>query len=165
MFLPQTNQKRHLKKLLCVHGRNSFIRSSGVVQYSFYKNICYNLIFVWYAFYSGFTGQVLYFTFQFLLDTKKILTLPKHPNPTHPHEQTIFDSWVLSSFNVFFTSLPPLLYGLFERDLSEETIYNNPKTYRRVQSGSVFTFTTFAGWMFSAVWHSLGTHKYYLLLS
>jgi magnesium-transporting ATPase (P-type) len=50
--------RRHLKRLLCVHGRKNYIQATGLVQFFFYKNISYNLPFVWYSFFNGFSAQV-----------------------------------------------------------------------------------------------------------
>jgi len=72
-------------------------------------------------------------------------------------QKTIYDSWVIGCFNVFFTSLPPLCYGVFERDLRDETIDKYPQLYRRLQKGQLFTPLTFLSWLADAVWESLGT--------
>lgn len=71
-------------------------------------------------------------------------------------QKTIYDSWVIGCFNVFFTSLPPLCYGVFERDLRDETIDKYPQLYRRLQKGQLFTPLTFLSWLADAVWESLG---------
>lgn len=55
---PEYLLTRHLKRLLCIHGRKNYIQTTGLVQYFFYKNICYNLPFVWYSFFNGFSAQV-----------------------------------------------------------------------------------------------------------
>ncbi len=43
---------------MCVHGRKNYIQATGLVQFFFYKNISYNLPFVWYSFFNGFSAQV-----------------------------------------------------------------------------------------------------------
>eukprot|EP01090_Pellita_catalonica_P016434 TRINITY_DN4690_c0_g1_i1.p1 TRINITY_DN4690_c0_g1~~TRINITY_DN4690_c0_g1_i1.p1 ORF type:complete len:461 (-),score=59.27 TRINITY_DN4690_c0_g1_i1:23-1255(-) len=116
---------KHLKKLLFVHGRNSFIRSAGLIQYSFYKNITFTMGAIWFSFFTGFSGQ------------------------------TIYDSWVIGLFNVIYAALPPFIYGFFERDLSDQMIYDNPKVYEKVQSGAFFSKKTFFSWLLSAFWHSI----------
>jgi phospholipid-transporting ATPase len=83
----------HLKKLLCVHGRYSYLRVTGIIQYSFYKNLSFTLSMLYFSFYNGFSGQTLY------------------------------DSWVITLYNIVFTSIPPFFFGLFEKDLSENIIY------------------------------------------
>jgi phospholipid-transporting ATPase len=87
------HQFKHLKRLLCVHGRYSYMRVTGIIQYSFYKNMAFTLSMLYFSWYNGFTGQTLY------------------------------DSWIITFYNIIFTSLPPLFYGLFEKDINEELIY------------------------------------------
>jgi len=36
--------------------------------------------------------------------------------------QTLFDDWVMTLFNIAFTSAPIFFLGLFEKDLSESII-------------------------------------------
>ena len=36
--------------------------------------------------------------------------------------QTLFNEWVIASFNIVFTGLPPIVLGVFERDASEKMI-------------------------------------------
>lgn len=119
------HQFKYLKRLLCVHGRYSYMRVAGIIQYSFYKNMCFTLGLLWFSFYNGFTGQTLY------------------------------DSWVITLYNIVFTSLPPLLYGIFEKDLNDDVINQHAEVYRRMQSGKLFTRATFCVWLISGIWHSL----------
>eukprot|EP00033_Pygsuia_biforma_P003184 GCRY01003493.1.p1 GENE.GCRY01003493.1~~GCRY01003493.1.p1 ORF type:complete len:873 (+),score=237.20 GCRY01003493.1:140-2758(+) len=44
---------RHLRRLLCVHGRYSFKRLSNVIFYSFYKNIYFSFVMFWFSLTSG----------------------------------------------------------------------------------------------------------------
>lgn len=85
-------QFRHLQRLLTVHGRYSYMRITGIIQYYFYKNMAFTLAMLYYSFFNGFSGQ------------------------------TIYDSWVIILYNIMFTSVPPLVYGLFEKDLNEDII-------------------------------------------
>merc|ERR1719397_1543081 len=63
-----------LKRLLFVHGRYSYLRTSKVVLICIYKNLACVLPICWFAMYSKATGQ------------------------------TLFEAMMLSSFNLFFTS-------------------------------------------------------------
>ena len=90
-----------------------------------YKNFAYILCQFWYGFYSGFTAQVFY------------------------------DEWLLSFFNIFFTSVPPFIYGVTEKDLHEHVILQRPEVYRRLQSQPLFNMRTYARWMFNSLYHSL----------
>jgi magnesium-transporting ATPase (P-type) len=54
------SQFRFLKRLLFVHGRWNYRRTSKVVLYSFYKNIVLALSMFYYTFFSGYSGQTMY---------------------------------------------------------------------------------------------------------
>ncbi|KYQ93719.1 transmembrane protein [Tieghemostelium lacteum] len=119
------HQFAHLKRLLCVHGRYSYIRVSGLIQYSFYKNMSFTLCLLWYSFTNCFTGQ------------------------------TLFDSWIITFYNILFTSLPPFFYGLFEKDVDEESILENPMLYKNLQKREVLSKRSFLIWNLAGLWHSL----------
>lgn len=54
------SQFRFLKRLLFVHGRWNYRRTSKVVLYSFYKNIVLAMSMFYYTFFSGYSGQTMY---------------------------------------------------------------------------------------------------------
>lgn len=83
---------QHLVRLLVVHGRYSLLRIAGLILYSLYKNMVFTLCQLWFCFSSGFTGQ------------------------------TFYDSYIIALYNVMFTSLPPLFYGLLEKDFDEDLL-------------------------------------------
>ena len=85
-------QFRHLRRLITIHGRYSLLRNSNLIQYSIYKNAAAFLVQFWMAFYCGYSGQ------------------------------TIYDDWIITLFNISFTSVPPLFYAIFEKDIDEELI-------------------------------------------
>ena len=101
---------RFLQRLLCVHGRYALYRNSKCATFSFYKNIVLSLCQVYFAIYSAYTGN------------------------------TIFDSWLLSVYNTFFSFFPPFMVGAFGRDIPEEVLMDKevgPKLYahRREKGG------------------------------
>ena len=82
----------------------------------------------------------------------------------------------MSGFNVFFTSLPPLVIGLFEKDVSENVLQRVPGAWRllclaaqshsnvcslgafpKFKEGNPMSLRRFFGWMTVALWHSLGS--------
>jgi len=79
----------HLRRLICVHGRYSYWRTTQVVMLCFYKNLAFPLPLFWYTFYSWANGT------------------------------TSYDSLLITLFNTFFTSLPPFFAGLFDIDVRE----------------------------------------------
>ncbi|XP_010859804.1 PREDICTED: phospholipid-transporting ATPase IG-like [Bison bison bison] len=49
---------KHLKKLLLAHGHLYYVRIAHLVQYFFYKNLCFILPQFLYQFFCGFSQQV-----------------------------------------------------------------------------------------------------------
>ncbi|NWT34010.1 AT10B ATPase, partial [Cardinalis cardinalis] len=94
---------KHLKKLLLVHGHWCYARLAKMVIYFFYKNVCYVNLLFWYQFFCGFSGS------------------------------TMLDYWQMIFFNLFFTSVPPLLFGALDKDVSAETLLRLPELYRNGQ--------------------------------
>jgi len=117
-------QFSHLRRLLTVHGRYSFIRNLACIHQNFYKNIAFGFISFFFAFWSGFSGQ------------------------------SLFDDWLLSGYNIIFTSLPPLLSAIFIKDVMEDTIAQNPKLYDDLKTGNYFNWKTVGMWTLSALYHS-----------
>ena len=78
-------QFRYLERLLLVHGRWSYYRISKFLRYFFYKNFASTLCHFWFAFFCGFSAQ------------------------------TLFDPFFISTYNVFFSSLPVLALGVFDQ--------------------------------------------------
>ncbi|XP_057312716.1 probable phospholipid-transporting ATPase IA isoform X2 [Hydractinia symbiolongicarpus] len=118
-------QFRYLNKLLFVHGAFSYQRLSKLILYSFYKNICLYVIELWFAFSNGFSGQIL------------------------------FDKWCIGLYNVIFTMLPPLAFGLFDRTCSSEARMTCPRLYKNSQQSHLFNVKVFWIWIFTAIYHSI----------
>uniref|UniRef100_A0A673GW31 Phospholipid-transporting ATPase n=1 Tax=Sinocyclocheilus rhinocerous TaxID=307959 RepID=A0A673GW31_9TELE len=57
---------KHLKKMLLVHGHYYYIRIAELVQYFFYKNVCFIFPQFLYQFFCGFSQQPLYDTCLFM---------------------------------------------------------------------------------------------------
>jgi phospholipid-translocating P-type ATPase (flippase) len=122
---------KHLRRLVCVHGRYNMVRATGLINYSFYKNTAMFIVQLWFAFYNGFSAQTLY------------------------------DSIVMAVFNVIITFLPPFFFCIFERDVKEYSIDQNPQAYRQIVRGDhSFGIQTLWYWVASMVWHSIGTFKF-----
>lgn len=47
------------------------------------------------------------------------------------------DYWVLIFFNLLFTSAPPVIYGVLEKDVSAETLLQLPELYQSGQKSEV----------------------------
>ena len=92
-------QFRFLVPLLLVHGHWSYERISKMILYSFYKNIAIAMTSIWFAVSSGFSAQLFY------------------------------DAYAGSVFNIIFTSMPPLLIAMLDRDVSRENLLKYPQLY------------------------------------
>lgn len=101
-------QFRFLERLLLVHGRWSYYRISKFLRYFFYKNFASTLCHFWFAFFCGFSAQ------------------------------TLFDPFFISTYNVFFSSLPVLALGVFDQDVDEELSVKYPSLYLPGQKGTLF---------------------------
>ncbi|XP_029558708.1 probable phospholipid-transporting ATPase IH isoform X1 [Salmo trutta] len=107
---------KHLKKMLLVHGHFYYIRIAELVQYFFYKNVCFIFPQFLYQFFCGFSQQPLY------------------------------DTAYLTLYNISFTSLPILLYSLIEKHVSIETLKRNPTLYRDVAKNALLRWPVFLYW-------------------
>ncbi|XP_025986710.2 probable phospholipid-transporting ATPase IA isoform X10 [Solenopsis invicta] len=118
-------QFRFLKRLLFVHGSWNYSRMCKLILYSFYKNICLYVIELWFAIYSGWSGQIL------------------------------FERWSIGLYNVVFTAAPPLAMGLFDKVCSAETHLAHPGLYAtKNNGGSSFNIKVFWVWIINALIHS-----------
>ncbi|KAM9237636.1 phospholipid-transporting ATPase VD isoform 3-T3 [Dugong dugon] len=102
------SQFRHLSKLLLVHGHWCYTRLSNMILYFFYKNVAYVNLLFWYQFFCGFSGT------------------------------SMTDYWVLIFFNLLFTSAPPVIYGVLEKDVSAETLMQLPELYTSGQKSETW---------------------------
>ncbi|XP_064528363.1 phospholipid-transporting ATPase VB isoform X1 [Pseudopipra pipra] len=116
---------KHLKKLLLVHGHWCYSRLAKMVIYFFYKNVSYVNLLFWYQFFCGFSGS------------------------------TMIDYWQMIFFNLFFTSVPPILFGVLDKDVSAETLLGLPELYRNGQNSEIYNLSTFIITMLDAFYQSL----------
>uniref|UniRef100_A0A674BH44 Phospholipid-transporting ATPase n=1 Tax=Salmo trutta TaxID=8032 RepID=A0A674BH44_SALTR len=116
---------KHLRKLLLVHGHWCYTRLANMILYFFYKNVMYVNLLFWYQFFCGFSGSVM------------------------------TNSWVLIFFNLLFTSAPPLLYGILDKDVSAETLIKLPELYKSGQNSKAYLPSTFWLTMLDALYQSL----------
>ncbi|XP_071584187.1 phospholipid-transporting ATPase IK isoform X4 [Heliangelus exortis] len=107
-------QFRFLQRLLLVHGRWAYLRSSKFLRYFFYKTFAGLLAQVWFAFHSGFTAQPLY------------------------------EGWFLALYNIFYTAYPVLAVGLLEQDVSAKKSLEFPELYMIGQQDELFNYRVFA---------------------
>uniref|UniRef100_A0A671V9S5 Phospholipid-transporting ATPase n=1 Tax=Sparus aurata TaxID=8175 RepID=A0A671V9S5_SPAAU len=116
---------KHLKKMLLVHGHYYYIRISELVQYFFYKNVCFIFPQFLYQFFCGFSQQPLY------------------------------DTAYLTLYNISFTSLPILLYSLIEQHINMDILKKDPSLYRDIAKNSLLRWPIFIYWTLLGVYDAI----------
>uniref|UniRef100_A0A8D2ZU09 Phospholipid-transporting ATPase n=1 Tax=Scophthalmus maximus TaxID=52904 RepID=A0A8D2ZU09_SCOMX len=116
---------KHLKKILLVHGHYYYIRISELVQYFFYKNVCFIFPQFLYQFFCGFSQQPLY------------------------------DTAYLTLYNISFTSLPILLYSLIEQHINMDILKKDPSLYRDIAKNSLLRWPIFIYWTILGVYDAI----------
>ncbi|XP_048358974.1 phospholipid-transporting ATPase IC [Sphaerodactylus townsendi] len=106
-------QFRYLQRLLLVHGRWSYIRMCKFLRYFFYKNFAFTLVHFWYSFFNGFSAQ------------------------------TAYEDWFITLYNVLYSSLPVLLVGLLDQDVSDKLSLRFPSLYLSGQKDLLFNYKKF----------------------
>uniref|UniRef100_A0A1A8SL41 Phospholipid-transporting ATPase n=1 Tax=Nothobranchius rachovii TaxID=451742 RepID=A0A1A8SL41_9TELE len=116
---------KHLQKLLLVHGHWCYHRLANMILYFIYKNVMYVNLLFCYQFFCGFSGSVM------------------------------INSWVLIFFNLIFTSVPPIIYGILDRDTPSDALMKRPELYRAARTTKVYAPSTFWINVLDAVYQSL----------
>ncbi|KAM4555499.1 phospholipid-transporting ATPase IG isoform 1-T2 [Odontesthes bonariensis] len=116
---------KHLKKLLLAHGHLYYVRIAHLVQYFFYKNLCFILPQFLYQFFCGYSQQPLY------------------------------DAAYLTMYNICFTSMPILAYSLFEQHICIEVLLDNATLYREIAKNAMLRWGPFLYWTLLGVFHGL----------
>ncbi|CAN4124717.1 unnamed protein product [Withania somnifera] len=114
-------QFRFLERLLLVHGHWCYRRISTMICYFFYKNIVFGITVFLYEAYTSFSGQPAY------------------------------NEWFLSTYNVFFTSLPVIALGVFDQDVSARLCLRFPLLYQEGIQNLLFRWRRIIGWMVNGV--------------
>jgi len=125
-----------LRRLILYVGRESYRKNASLICYNFYKNMVLVLPLFWFAFFNGFSGQILY------------------------------DPWLYQLFNVFYCSLPIILYALFDEEYPNNRVLDvfdgpgnfletNPKFYAVGLKSLLFNTQVFWYWIMNGVFHSV----------
>lgn len=113
---------RYLKRLLVVHGRLSLYRDSHCVLFCVYKSVFLVTGLGCFNFFNGFSGQIL------------------------------VNSWLLAFFNLFLTSVQPLIIGIFDKDIEDELVEAVPQIYPAISRENMFFAPLYvAKWMASGL--------------
>jgi len=115
-------QFQHLQNIVLVHGRWTYYRLSKAICYFFYKNIINVFTIMWYALITGFSGTLQY------------------------------NDMVLCMYNLFFTSVPVMVFALLEQDVDYDTSLSHPTIYSPGQKKELLNFRVFFTWVGEAVY-------------
>ncbi|XP_070539119.1 phospholipid-transporting ATPase IF-like isoform X5 [Ptychodera flava] len=116
---------KFLQKALLVHGHWYYIRVTTLVQYFFYKNFAMITPQFYFCFFNAFS------------------------------QQTLYHSFYLTFYNVLFTSLPILIYGIFEKNLSPRALLNYPELYKDITRNFYLRWWQYCYWIMLGLYHSL----------
>lgn len=93
-----------LQQLIFIHGRYNLMRYAKVAINAYYKNLVFIFIQFFYNFYNAASGK------------------------------SIYDSFFLNYYNLFFTSLLPFSIALFDRDIPPSKILADSSSYKSCRS-------------------------------
>ena len=116
---------RFLLPLLFLHGRWNYLRLTKVILYSFYKNFLLILPMFYLTFLDAYSGTALY------------------------------NSWLIMTYNVLFTSLPVVILGAMDTDSSPDQILKSPSLYTTCILHRYFNSWVFIKWLGAAGVHSV----------
>ncbi|XP_027929057.1 phospholipid-transporting ATPase 1-like [Vigna unguiculata] len=118
-------QFQFLKKLLLVHGHWNYQRVGYLVLYNFYRNAVFVLMLFWYILCTAFS-------------TTSALT-----------------DWSSVFYSVIYTSVPTIIVGIQDKDLSHRTLLQYPKLYGSGHRQEAYNMQLFWITMIDTVWQSL----------
>lgn len=118
-------QFRYLTRLVLVHGRWSYKRLSEMIPEFFYKNVIFTMALFWYGIYNDFDGSYL------------------------------FEYTFLTFYNLAFTSIPIILIGVFDQDVSDTVSMVVPQLYRAGILRLDWSQTKFLWYMLDGLYQSV----------
>lgn len=118
-------QFRFLKRLLLVHGHWNYQRVGYLVLYNFYRNAVFVFMLFWYILCTAFS-------------TTSALT-----------------DWSSVFYSVIYTSVPTIVVGILDKDLSHRTLLQHPKLYGAGHRQESYNLHLFWITMLDTLWQSL----------
>ncbi|XP_078280271.1 phospholipid-transporting ATPase IC [Rhinoraja longicauda] len=103
----------YLERLLLVHGQWAYQRICKFLRYFLYKTFTFSFVHIWFAFFSGFSGQ------------------------------SVYELWCITLYKVAYSWLPVLSIGVLDKDLSDVMSIKYPKRYKVGQRNKLFNYKTF----------------------
>ncbi|KAI1392437.1 phospholipid-translocating P-type ATPase [Hypoxylon trugodes] len=118
-------QFRFLQRLVLVHGRWSYRRMAEAIANFFYKNMVWTLSILWFQCFCNF--DITY----------------------------LFEYTYILLFNLIFTSVPPIVIGVLDQDVSDKVSLAVPQLYRRGIERLEWTQHKFWLYMFDGLYQSV----------
>ncbi|KAK7259700.1 hypothetical protein RIF29_25313 [Crotalaria pallida] len=118
-------QFRFLVPLLLIHGHWNYQRLGYMILYNFYRNAVLVLVLFWYVLFTAFT-----------------LT-------------TAINEWSSTLYSIIYCSLPTIIVGILDKDLSKRTLLKHPQLYGAGQRHEAYNKTLFLLTMVDTLWQSL----------
>lgn len=118
-------QFRYLTRLLLVHGKWCYKRLAEMIPQFFYKNLIFTMALFWYGVHNDFDGSYL------------------------------FEFTYLTFYNLAFTSVPVILLGVLDQDVSDKISLAVPELYRSGILRKDWNQTKFIWYMFDGLYQSL----------
>ncbi|BFI07575.1 hypothetical protein MPTK1_2g13400 [Marchantia polymorpha subsp. ruderalis] len=118
-------QFRFLKRLLLVHGHWNYSRLGYMVLYNFYRNAVFVMMLFWYILYTAFSPQAA------------------------------ISDWNLVFYSLIYTSIPTIVVGVLDKDVSHKTLLRYPPLYMTGQNGVSYSQPLFWAFMMDTLWQSL----------
>ncbi|XP_042045795.1 phospholipid-transporting ATPase 1-like [Salvia splendens] len=118
-------QFKFLKRLLLVHGHWNYQRLGYLILYNFYRNAVFVLMLFWYILCTAFS-------------TTSALT-----------------DWSSVFYSVIYTSVPTVVVGILDKDLSHKTLLKYPKLYAAGHRQESYNMPLFWITMVDTLWQSL----------
>ncbi|XP_014907066.1 phospholipid-transporting ATPase IC [Poecilia latipinna] len=119
------SQFRFLQRLLLVHGRWSYRRISLFLRYFLFKTCGFALVHIWFGILNGFSAQSLY------------------------------ETWFIALYTVFYTAVPVMCMAFFEQDVSAESSLKFPELYKSGQKKELSSPRKLVTYLLYAVYMSL----------
>lgn len=114
-----------LSRLLLLHGHWCYDRLARMILYFFYKNAAFVFLMFWFQLYCGFSGTVM------------------------------MDQIYLMLYNLMFTSMPPLVLGVYDQVVSAGVLLSVPQLYKRGRLGLVYQSHSFWLTMLDTLYQSI----------
>eukprot|EP00002_Diphylleia_rotans_P008232 TRINITY_DN1796_c0_g1_i6.p1 TRINITY_DN1796_c0_g1~~TRINITY_DN1796_c0_g1_i6.p1 ORF type:complete len:2039 (+),score=319.04 TRINITY_DN1796_c0_g1_i6:175-6291(+) len=117
-------QFRFLKDLLLIHGKWNYYRMCKFIMYSFYKNITFVTVLVFFTMDNGYSGT------------------------------TLFDSWLGAGWNVIWTFLPIIVFAITDKDCSAKMMETFPHLYMYGPLSLGYSVSKFGKWVACGLIHA-----------